>query len=262
MQGDSRGRPSLRRGEPACPPPAGRRLEPFAGTLGFSPCPPSRWATPTGRARSPRRRSKSARRAGNPMSEAYALLQRRHRARRRGELDDAQRLIEESVSTARELGNLRSVATWTKGSAGSSSLKATTRGHVALRESLAHPPQPRRRVGDLGLALGPRACGPRRTRPRHGAAPARGSLELELKSGRPTTSSANNFEICARLAAAEGRRRPRRPSVRSGEAPSRIDSVGMSECEVGWPDPDTALARSAPRSARKPSPKRGRRDAR
>ena len=49
------------------------------------------------------------------MTEAYALSHLGIVLGVHGELDDAQRVLEESVRRARELGNLRSVASWTKG---------------------------------------------------------------------------------------------------------------------------------------------------
>ena len=76
-------------------------------------------------------------------------------------------------------------------------------------------------------------------RPRHGAAPGRGERRDRAEDGRPP-GLVFNFEVCAGLAAAEGR--PER-AVRLYACASVLrGSVGTHPSEVGWPDPDTAVA--------------------
>ena len=78
------------------------------------------------------------------------------------------------------------------------------------------------------------------------------SVEIELKTGdRP--GLVFNFEVCAGLAAAEDR--PER-AVRLYACASLLrGSMGIHPAEVGWPDPETAVAR-APYRARRGSVRR------
>ena len=65
------------------------------------------------------------------------------------------------------------------------------------------------------------------------------SIEIELKTGdRP--GLVFNFEVCAGIAAAAGRRE--RAVSLYASASALHGSVGTHPSEVGWPDPETAVA--------------------
>ena len=170
----------------------------------------------------------------------------------RGELDEAERLIEESVRDARELGNVRSVGAGRGRSAGSRSARRDyARARPLFEESLATPPHARRPVGDLALALGARARGARRARRQIGAAPAgRERRDRAVRAGdRP--SGVFNLEVCAGLAAAEGRR-PNAPSASTDAQASLRGSMGTGiRSKSAGPTPHRTSPSSAPRSARK-----------
>ena len=199
-----------------------------------------------------------ARRARNPTSEAYALANLGVVLGVQGEFDDAQRVLEESIRRARELGNLRSVGSWTKGS-GRDHLPARQlpAGSRAVRAKPRHPPQPRRRVGNPGLALGPCARGARRTRQRIGAAPAEREPRASAEERPPLSIGERPRDR------RQARRRPEiaiaAPLACTGrQAFSRIDP--RRDVRVrGLARPRPESPASAPCSASRRSPRHGRR---
>ena len=202
-----------------------------------------------------------ARRSGDLMTESYALLQRRCRAclargARRGRAPD--RGERARGASARERPQRRELDQGARRDcAGSGRLRA---GAPPLRGEPRAPPHARRPLGDLPLALEP--CARALEARDHDTARrlVAESVAIELKTGdRP--GLVFNLEVCAGLAAAEGR--PER-AVRLYACASVLrESVGSHPCEVGWPDPETA-GRPAPLRARRGSVRRsvGARDAR
>ena len=159
-----------------------------------------------------------------------------------GELDDAQRVLEESVRRARELGNLRSVGSWTKGLAGITFLQGNyPRARELFEQSLAIL----RSLDDAWGILGSLSGLALVALEEHDNGSARRllneSLELLRKSGHHYRA-ANSLEIAARLAAAEGRDRRAARLYGAASVFRGSMSVGMFECEV-WPDPAPHIAR-------------------
>ena len=154
----------------------------------------------------------------------------------RGELDEAERLIEESVRGARQLGNVRSVASWGRALGGIALARHDyAQARLRFEESLAL----HRTLDDpwgISHSLSRLAVVSDHDTARRLVAE---SVEIELKTGdRP--GLVFNFEVCAGLAAAEGR--PERAVRLYACANALRGSVGTHPSEVGWPDPDTAVA--------------------
>ncbi|MEJ7790859.1 MAG: BTAD domain-containing putative transcriptional regulator [Gaiellaceae bacterium] len=174
------------------------------------------------------------RRSGDPMTESYTCYTAGVVFAWRGELDEAERLIEESVRLARQVGNVRSVASWSRSLGGIALARGDhSRARLLFEESLAL----HRMLGDTWgishtltrLAFVMLAAQDTQASRR----PVAESVALELKSGdRP--GLVFNFEVCAGLAAAEGRRRR---AVRLHACASALrGSVGDHPSEVGWPN--------------------------
>ena len=179
------------------------------------------------------------RRSGDLMTESYAHSNAGVVLAWRGELDEAERLIEESVRLARQVGNVRSVAHWTRSLGGiafarddyakarrlfeeSLALHRTLDDHWGISHSLS----------SLALAF---------ERSDHDTARrlVAESVALELNSG-DLPGLVFNFEVCARMAAAESRRE-RAVRLYACARSALRGSAGNHPAEV-WPNPETAVA--------------------
>ena len=180
------------------------------------------------------------RRSGDLLAESYAVYCAGVVHAWRGELDDAERLIEESVRAARQLGNVRSVASWGRALGGIALARRDyEQARLRFQESLAL----HRTLDDpwgISHSLSRLAVVSDHDTARRLVAQ---SVELELKTGdRP--GLVFNFEVCAGLAAAENR--PERAVRLYAYASALRGSVGTHPSEVGWPNPETAVAELRP----------------
>jgi tetratricopeptide (TPR) repeat protein len=175
-----------------------------------------------------------ARRTGDLSTEAYAAFNVGAVLAHTGHLDEAERFLEESVRGARQLGNLRSVANWTRALGGI----AVARGDIAqarllFEESLGV----HRTLGD--------PWGTARTLTRlalvsvetHDHDASRRLVAESVAIERDVDDVPGHFfdfEVMARLAAAEGR--PSRAARLYACASVIRDLVGSYAIEPGWPD--------------------------
>ena len=201
-----------------------------------------------------------ARASGDPMIESYARYNAGVVRARHGELDEAERLIEESVRASRQLGNVRSVASWTRSLGGIVLARGDhSRARLLFEESLAL----HRTLSDgwgishtltrLALVM----LEAQNTQASRQLVAE--SVALELESG-DWPGLVFNFEVCARLAAADGCRRRAVCSMRA-----RARSAGrwaITRRRSAGPITRGTSPSCAPRSARTPSPRPGRRDSR
>ncbi len=202
-----------------------------------------------------------ARRIGDLSTEVYATMPAGIVFAHRGEFDEAERLLEESVRGARQLGNVRSVANWTGRSAESRWPGATTRRRaVSSRRASASTVRSAIRGGSLtrcrdlqfvSLELHDNDAARRLVAE---------SLAIEREVGdRP--GQLFDFEVLAALAAEEGRPVRAVRLVRVCERAPR--GGGRLTVEPGWPKHEHHISStSVPRSARTHSPRRGSRDGR
>ena len=199
--------------------------------------------TPTRRVHWPRRRWRCRGGRATRCIEAYALSTLGVVLGAQGELDDAQRVLEESVRRARELGNVRSIGSWTKGLAGITLLQGDyPRARELFEESLAILRSLDDAWGTLGSLSGLALV----ALEEHDNASARRllneSLELLRKSGHHYRIGEHPRDR-SQARRHPGSRRPRRSSVRERQASFRGPmAVGMFECEA-WPDPAPHIAR-------------------
>ena len=139
----------------------------------------------------------------------------------RGELDEAESLVEESVRGARQLGDVRSVANWLRSLGGivvarGDHARARPRFEesLAIHRTLDDTTGISRSLSRLAYVLEVDHVTSRRL--------IAESVELELKTGdRP--GLVFNLETCAALAAAEGRPERAVASVCGRKRPSRVD---------------------------------------
>ena len=117
-----------------------------------------------------------ARRAAHPYVESAALWQVGACLAVRGELDGAERTLEEAIRLERKLGNARSLGIWLKTLAGVAIMRGDqAQARPPLRREPGHPSKPGRRMGRIALSVQPRLSGARRRRRGDGArAPLRG----------------------------------------------------------------------------------------
>ena len=180
------------------------------------------------------------RRSGDPMTESYGCNAAGTVLAWRGELDEAERLLQESVRLARQLGNVRSVASWTRALGG---IALARRDYAQARRLLDESLALHRTLDDVkGISHALSSLALAFEKSDHDAARRliAESVALELNSGdRP--GLAFNVEVCARLAAAEGRRE-RAVRLYACARSALQGSEGIYPAEVGWPNPDTAVA--------------------
>jgi ATP/maltotriose-dependent transcriptional regulator MalT len=183
-----------------------------------------------------------ARRTHNPMIEAYAQANIGVVLGVHGELDDAQRALEESIRRARELGNLRSVGSWTKALAGITLLQSNyPRARELFEQSLAILRSLDDVWGTLGSLSGLALVALDEQDNKSARRLLNENLELLRKSGHHYRA-ANSLEIAARLAAAQDRDRRAARLYGAASVVRRSMSIGTFECEV-WPDPAPDIAR-------------------
>ena len=153
----------------------------------------------------------------------------------RGELDEAESLIEESVRGARQLGDVRNVANWLRALGGI----AVARGDhararplfeesLALHRTLDDTTGISRALSRLAYVLDGRDHDTSRRLIAE-------SVEIELKTA-DRAGLVLNLETCAGLAAAE--RRPERAARLYAAASILRESIGRHPYDVGWPHPD------------------------
>jgi tetratricopeptide (TPR) repeat protein len=183
-----------------------------------------------------------AKRTRDLMKEAYALSTLGVVLGVQGELDESQRVLEESVRRARELGNVRSVGSWTKALGGITLLQGNyPRARELFEQSLAILRSLDDAWGTQGSLSGLALV----ALEEHDNDSVRRLLNENLallRNSGHRYRSANVLEIAARLAAAQDR--DRRAARLYGAAsvfrgPTR---AGMFECEA-WPDPAPHIAR-------------------
>jgi tetratricopeptide (TPR) repeat protein len=157
-----------------------------------------------------------------------------------GELDDAQRLLEESVLMSATLGNIRSVGNWSRALGGIARLKQDSAAARRLfEESLAIL----RSLDDAWGISGSLANLALLAFEDQDIETAKRlldeSLELERKASY-APRVASSLEVSARLAVAQGRQA--RAARLFGAAGLLRESTGADPCEVGWPDPAPEIA--------------------
>jgi len=178
-------------------------------------------------------------RSGDPLAESYARYTAGVVFAWRGELDEAEHLIEESVRGARRVGNVRSVANWIRALGGIALARRDyPRARVLFEESLAG----HRTLNDLwGMSHSLTSLALVLLEARDNDAVRRlvaESVSLELKAG-DWPGLVFNLEVCAALAAAEGRLER---AVRLYACASALrESFGTHPSEVAWPDPELAI---------------------
>jgi tetratricopeptide (TPR) repeat protein len=185
-----------------------------------------------------------ARTARDRISESYALAHLSIALAAAGELDDAEEALEEAVSLARKLGNIRSVAGFSMTLAGFALLR---RDHARARRLFEESLTIHRRFSDawgipmslLGLTYLALEADERDR--------ARGLLAESLGLDRDTDNEhglANDLELSARLAAARGYRQ--RAVALYAYAALLRETVGAQAHEVWWrfwwPDPGPHIA--------------------
>ena len=157
---------------------------------------------------------------------------------------------------ARQLGNVRSVASWTRSLGGIALARRDyAQARLLLRGEPRHPPHARRPVGDLPLALEPcaRGCRSTTTTTRRGACSRRASRS----SGRRATGRGWRLQPRGVRGARRGARIARARAARLYACASVLrESVGSPAVEVGWPDP-RPLRRPPPFRARRGGIRRG-----
>ena len=148
----------------------------------------------------------AARRSGDPMIGAYAGFSLGVVRAWHGDLEEAERLLQESVQEANRLGNVRSVANWSRILGGmaaargdSESARTLIEQSLALHRTLDDPWGTSHALSSLALVM-------------VGAADADAarrlvgeSISIERDVG-DLPGLIFNLEVCARLAASEGRR--------------------------------------------------------
>ena len=180
-----------------------------------------------------------ARNGDDPYQEGHALWHVGVALAAAGELDDAERALEEAVSFAASHGNLRSVGSWQKTLAGLAIIQGdTARASRLLEESLAI----HRDLGDAWgvshslsnlsfLALEAGDADTARTLLAE-------ALAIERESGHQPRL-ANALEMSARLAASDGQ--PALATRLYARAALLRERVQGLTFEVGWPDPTPNL---------------------
>jgi len=176
-----------------------------------------------------------SRRTGDLMTETSARYNVGVVLAWRGELDEAESLVEESVRVARQLEDVRNVASWLTSLGGIAVARGDhARARPLFEESLAI----HRTLDDTaGISRSLSRLAYVREGRDHDTSRRliAESVEIELKTGnRP--GLVFNLEICAGLAAAEGRHE-RAARLYAGASVLR-ESLGSHPYDVGWPDPD------------------------
>jgi len=176
-----------------------------------------------------------SRRTGDLMTETRARYNVGVVLAWRGELDEAESLVEESVRVARQLEDVRNVASWLTSLGGIAVARGDhARARPLFEESLAI----HRTLDDTaGISRSLSRLAYVREGRDHDTSRRliAESVEIELKTGnRP--GLVFNLEICAGLAAAEGRHE-RAARLYAGASVLR-ESLGSHPYDVGWPDPD------------------------
>jgi predicted ATPase/DNA-binding SARP family transcriptional activator len=182
-----------------------------------------------------------ARRTKSATIEAYALANMGIVRAVQGQLDVAQHLIEQSLRSGRESGNLRSVANWTKALGGVAVMQTDyPRAGALFEESLAIYRTLDDPWGTLGSLTGLSLV----ALERHDDGTARHllveTLELLRKSGHHFRV-ANSLEIAARLATVQARHGSAARMYAAANGFRGSMAVGMFECEA-WPDPAPTIA--------------------
>jgi tetratricopeptide (TPR) repeat protein len=157
-----------------------------------------------------------------------------------GELDQAERMLEESVQGARQVGNIRGIGNWLRCLGGialarrdydrarplfdeSLAILRTLGDSLGISQTLAHVALVAAETGDSGLA--------------------RRLLEEDISLQRdagPRPGFASSLEVSARLAIDDGC--PARAARLYARASVHRESVGGRLMEVGWPDPAPQVA--------------------
>jgi tetratricopeptide (TPR) repeat protein len=180
-----------------------------------------------------------ARNSDDPYVEGHALWHVGISLARVGDLDDAERTVEEAVSFARSHGNLRSVGSWQKTLAGLAIIRGDTdRAWRLFEESLAI----HRDLDDVwgvshslsNLSYLALEAGDAETA--HTLLSE--ALAIERKSGHQPRL-ANALEMAARLATGDGK--PALAIRLYARATLLGESVRGLTFEVGWPDPTPNL---------------------
>ena len=177
-----------------------------------------------------------------------------------GDLDGAEQALEESVDAARRLGNLRSVGNWLR-ALGSISLARRDYAQARLRfeESLGVG----RTLGDrweIAHSLSNLALVALEAQDDDAARVMLVESTAIAREAGDRLGLAGNLEMFARLAVAQGH--PARACRLDACAHLLRESVGFDAFEIGWPDPERTSPGFAPRSERRRSPTRGKRDGR
>ena len=181
-----------------------------------------------------------ARGSGDPMIESYAHYNAGVVRAWHGELDEAERLIEESVRGAGQLGNIRSVANWGRSLGG---IALARRDYASARSRFEESLELHRTLDDSwGISHSLTSLALLLVEARDGDAARRlvaESVALELKSG-DWPGIVFNLEVCARLAAEDG---DHHRAVRLYACASSLRGpVGTHPSGVGWPNPEAHAA--------------------
>ena len=153
----------------------------------------------------------------------------------RGELDEAERMLEDAVDLARKLGDARGVGAWQKSLAGLALMRGDHARAWRCSTRPGNPPKPERRIGRVdslsNLAFLALEAGDAET----ARAQLSEALAIERESGHHVWL-ANPLEISARLAATEGQ-----PALAirlyARAALLREVAGAWLHYELGWPDP-------------------------
>ena len=230
-EGRSRGGPSLRRTR-ACRYFAGWETTGSQARSASWPVPPWRWGPrPCARPRRGGARGRAA--LGDEMTESYAHYCAGVVYAWRGELDEAERLLEVSVRGARRLGNLRSVASWTRALGGDCARSPRLRASMPpLRGEPRTAPHARRPLGHLPRPLEPRPRVRRGARLRSRAAPScreRRPGAEDRRLARPCLQPRSLRKTCRRATSPRTSRpslRLRRTHSADPSAPTHLRSSG------------------------------------
>jgi predicted ATPase/DNA-binding SARP family transcriptional activator/Flp pilus assembly protein TadD len=183
----------------------------------------------------------AARVCADSMAESYALAHLGWALASRGQLDDAERAVDEALRLASKVGNVRSVAQWRIAVSGVAVLRGDhARARLLLETSLADL----RGLDDAWgvaqvlsnlahLALAEDDYETARTFLAESVAFDRGNDYREARV-------ANDLELTAWLADVRGRL-ARAVTIYAGAASLR-DAVGLLPCEFWWPDPRPRIA--------------------
>jgi tetratricopeptide (TPR) repeat protein len=179
--------------------------------------------------------------ACSPEAPARSRCARSHTLGWSGDLDAAERALEESVRRARTLGNMRRAGNWLRSLA---SVWLAGREYAKARPHLEESLAIGRSVGDMRsvahclthLAL-LAVDGNEHEAARELVSE---SISLTRKSGERWAAAAN-LEVCASLATAQDD--PARAARLAASASVLRAEAGFDPCELGWPEPELHVAR-------------------